>query len=99
MFENIDTAIIQAIGFFAIFGFFVYQTLFTNPKSIKSIKNKSFERINDSKSIYKRNNKGLFNRKLEPIKEKNNIKKNGLFGNNKEVNNNELKSKKKGWFQ
>ena len=33
MFDNLETALIQAFGFFAIFGFFVYQTLFANKKN------------------------------------------------------------------
>ena len=33
MFDNIGTALVQAIGFFAVFGFFVYQTLFADKKN------------------------------------------------------------------
>ena len=36
MFDNLGTAIIQALGFFAIFGFFVYQTLFADKKNKNS---------------------------------------------------------------
>jgi len=32
MFDNLGTALVQALGFFAIFGFFVYQTLFADRK-------------------------------------------------------------------
>ena len=32
MFDNLGTALVQALGFFAIFGFFVYQTLFADSK-------------------------------------------------------------------
>ena len=32
MFDNLETALIQALGFFAIFGFFAYQTLFATKK-------------------------------------------------------------------
>ena len=30
MFDNLGTALVQAIGFFAVFGFFVYKTLFAD---------------------------------------------------------------------
>ena len=33
MFDNLGTALVQALGFFAIFGFFVYQTLFADEKN------------------------------------------------------------------
>ena len=32
MFDNLGTALVQALGFFAVFGFFVYQTLFADSK-------------------------------------------------------------------
>tara|TARA_Y100000589_G_scaffold5888_1_gene5095 strand:- start:489 stop:728 length:240 start_codon:yes stop_codon:yes gene_type:complete len=58
MFENFGTAIVQALGFFGVFGFFVYRLLSEktssdSPKknSSKPVKNVSSER------------KGLFGRK------------------------------------
>ena len=33
MFDNLGTALVQALGFFAVFGFFVYQTLFADKKT------------------------------------------------------------------
>ena len=30
MFDNLGTALVQALGFFAVFGFFVYQTLYAD---------------------------------------------------------------------
>ena len=62
MFENFGTAIVQAVGFFGVFGFFVYRllsekvssdSLKENPKNnnSKPVKNKSSEK------------KGLFGRK------------------------------------
>ena len=100
MFENIGTSFIQALGFFAIFGYFVYQTLIANQKNANPRENTTRKkRINDPKIIYKKNNKkGIFSRKLEPIKETNN-KRNGLFRKNNELKNNEDITKKKGWFQ
>tara|TARA_B100000287_G_C20377561_1_gene680190 strand:- start:154 stop:390 length:237 start_codon:yes stop_codon:yes gene_type:complete len=38
MFENISTAIVQAIGFFGVFGYFVFQLL--NSKTEKPVKKK-----------------------------------------------------------
>ncbi len=35
MFDNLGTALVQALGFFAVFGFFVYQTLFADSKPKK----------------------------------------------------------------
>ena len=32
MFDNLGTALVQALGFLAVFGFFVYQTLFADNK-------------------------------------------------------------------
>ena len=40
MFDNLGTALVQALGFFAVFGFFVYQTLFVENKPDNSQKNK-----------------------------------------------------------
>ena len=36
MFENIGTALVQAVGFFGVFGFFVYQLLSDGKKSIQT---------------------------------------------------------------
>ena len=33
MFDNLGTVLIQALGFLSIFGFFVYQTLFSDKKA------------------------------------------------------------------
>ena len=93
MFDNLGTALVQALGFFAVFGFFVYQTLFADskPKKIK---------IADKKeSIKKEPKKGLFNRKSKPVEENLTVQKKGLFGRKKEVIKEEIKPKKKGWFK
>ena len=62
MFENFGTAIVQAIGFFGVFGFFVYRLLsdkvssdFPKEKSKKNF-SKSVKSVNSEK-------KGLFGRK------------------------------------
>ena len=100
MFDNLGTALLQALGFFAVFGFFVYQTLFADnkPKNSKlnPIKTKTF----DTKELIKREpKKGLFNRKSKRVEEKLPVQKKGLFGRKKEVIKEEIKPKKKGWFK
>ena len=62
MFENFDTAIVQAVGFFGVFGFFVYRLLSDkvskNSLEVSSKKNtlKPDKRVSSEK-------KGLFGRK------------------------------------
>ena len=100
MFDNLGTALVQALGFFAVFGFFVYQTLFAdnNPKNSKL--NPKQTKISDTKkSIKKESKKNLFNRKFKPVEENLPVQKKGLFGRKKEVIKEEIKSKKKGWFK
>ena len=81
MFDNIGTAIVQAVGFFAVFGFFVYQLISDDKKTtntqIKSPREKANELRN--KKI-KPKKKGLFGKKIEPIKEDLKPKKKGFFG-------------------
>ena len=62
MFENFGTAIVQAVGFFGVFGFFVYRLLSEKVSSndLKgNIKNKPLK--SDKKVIPER--RGLFGRK------------------------------------
>ena len=62
MFENFGTAIVQAIGFFGVFGFFVYRLLSekfssdTLKGNSKNSSSKSVKNVNSEK-------KGLFGRK------------------------------------
>ena len=62
MFENFGTAIVQAVGFFGVFGFFVYRLLSekvsSNPpkETIKNNSSTMVKRISSEK-------KGLFGRK------------------------------------
>ena len=66
MFDNIETALIQAFGFFVIFGFFVYQTLFANIKRKNPKINQNKTRIsNTKKSIEPK--KALFSRKSKAL--------------------------------
>ena len=100
MFDNLGTALVQALGFFTVFGFFVYQTLFadSNPKNSKLNPKKT--NISDRKeSIKKETKKGLFNRKSKPVEENLTVQKKGLFGRKKEVIKEEIKPKKKSWFK
>ena len=100
MFDNLGTALLQALGFFAIFGFFVYQTLFADEKN-KNLKiNSKKTNISDTKKLIKKEReKGLFNRKSKFVDDNLPSQKKGLFGRKKEVINEEIKPKKKGWFK
>ena len=100
MFDNFGTALVQALGFFAIFGFFVYQTLFADKKNKNSKINPKKIKISDTKnSIQKEPIKGLFNRKSKPVEENLLVQKKGIFGRKKVVIKEEIKPKKKGWFK
>ena len=100
MFDNLGTALVQALGFFAVFGFFVYQTLFADSKPKNAKLNSKKIKISDTKdSIKKESKKGLFNRKSKPLEENSPVQKKGLFGRKKEVIEKDIKPKKKGWFK
>jgi len=100
MFDNIGTALVQAIGFFAVFGFFVYQILFAESRPKNSKLNPKKTKISDAKeSIKKEPKKGFFNRKYKPVEENLPVQKKGLFGRKQEVIKEEIKLKKKGWFK
>ena len=99
MFDNLGTALVQALGFFTVFGFFVYQTLFSDKKPKNSkLKPKKTKITDTKKSIKKEPQKGLFNRKSKLDEENYPVQKRGLFGRKKEVIKEEIKPKKKGWF-
>tara|TARA_B100000900_G_scaffold282087_1_gene241390 strand:- start:128 stop:379 length:252 start_codon:yes stop_codon:yes gene_type:complete len=81
MFENFGTAIVQAVGFFGVFGFFVYRLLSEKVSSnslkepIKNNSSNSVKRV----SVEKR---GLFGRKKkieQTIEVKKNDTKKGWF--------------------
>ena len=100
MFDNLGTALLQALGFFAIFAFFVYQTLFADKKNNNSKKNPKKVKTSDTKKLIKKEaKKGLFNRKSNPVEDNLPLQKKGLFGRKKEVIKEEIKPKKKGWFK
>ena len=100
MFDNFGTALVQALGFFAIFVFFVYQTLFADKKN-KNIKlnSKKINISNTKNSIKKEPKKSLFNRNSKSVEEILPVQKKGLFGRKNEVIKEEIKPKKKGWFK
>ena len=104
MFDNLGTALVQALGFFAVFGFFVYQTLFADNKPENSKLNPNKTKIsytNESikKLPKKESKKGLFSRKPQSVEENFPVQKKGLFSRKKEVIKEEIKPKKKGWFK
>ena len=82
MFENFGTAIVQAVGFFGVFGFFVY-SLLSEKVSSNSLKDNTKNKLS------------------KPIKKVSSEKK-GIFGRNKNIEQNiEVKTKvnKRGWFK
>ena len=100
MFENIGTALVQAVGFFGVFGFFVYQLLSEGKKPIQTQLKSPIKKVNKSlDSVNKPKKKGLFGRKKETINENVKPKKKGLFGKKVEPEKVLEEPKKKGWFR
>ena len=100
MFDNIGTALVQAVGFFGVFGFFVYQLLSDGKKPIQTQLKSSTKKVNKTMdSIDKPQKKGLFGRKKEKINEDEKPKKTGLFGKKVEPEKVVEETKKKGWFR
>ena len=100
MFENIGTALVQAVGFFSVFGFFVYQLLSDGKKPIQTQLKSPIKNVNKSKDLVDKTKKNrLFGRKKEPIKVDVKPKKKGLFGKKVEPVIVAEEPKKKGWFR
>ena len=100
MFENIGTALVQALGFFGVFGFFVYQLLSEGKKPIPTQSKSAIKKVNKSADVIdKKEKKGLFARKKEPIKVDVKPKKKGLFGKKEEPVIVTEEPRKKGWFR
>ena len=83
MFENFGTAIVQAVGFFGVFVFFVYRLL-SEKSSSNSLKENIKNKPPNYGKISNTEKKGLFGRKKKKIEQ------------NIEVNN---KENKRGWFK
>ena len=100
MFDNLGTALVQAVGFFGVFGFFVYQLLsdskIKNKTQLKLPKKKvsELEDIND-----KQKKKGLFGRNIKPTNKVFKTRKKGLFGRKVEPVEFLEEPKKKDWFK
>ena len=60
MFENFGTAIVQAIGFLGVFGYFIYKLISENPTKNQISTNKLKKNPKNNEIISQR--KGLFNR-------------------------------------
>ena len=100
MFDNIGTALVQAVGFFGVFGYFVYQLLSDGKKTILNQSKSSVKKVNQNKDLNDRSKKqGLFGRKKELITEDVKPKKKGLFGKKVEPVKVVEEPKKKGWFR
>ena len=100
MFDNIGTALVQAVGFFGVFGFFVYQLLSDSKKPIQTQSKFSVKKTKNSIDLIdKPTKKGLFGRKKEPVKVDVKPKKNRLFSKKIEPVKVEKETKKKGWFR
>ena len=100
MFDNIGTALVQAVGFFGVFGFFVYQLLSDGKKPIQTQLKSPIKKVNKTiYSINKPEKRGFFGRKKEPIKVDVKPKKKGLFGKKVEPVKVIEEPKKKGWFR
>ena len=100
MFDNIGTALVQAVGFFGVFGFFVYQLLSDGKKPIQTQLKSPIKKVNKTiDATNKPEKKGLFGRKKETINEDVKQKKKGLFGKKVEAEKVVEEPKKKGWFR
>ena len=100
MFDNIGTALVQAVGFFGVFGFFVYQLLSEGKKPVQNRSKSPIKKVNKPKDLVdKKDKKGLFGRKKEPSKVDVKPKKKGLFGKKVEPVIVTEEPKKKGWFR
>ena len=78
MFENFGTAVVQAVGFFGVFGFFVYRLL-SDKVSSDSLKESAKKNTSKPVRSVSSEKKGLFGRKKKVeqnlVKNKKEIKK------------------------
>ena len=99
MFDNIGTALVQAFGFFAIFGYFVYQTLFANRNSENSKLNTDKRKDYELKKSNNINNKKLFFNNKKSSQTEVQIKKKGLFNRAQKIKQENTMPKKNKWFR
>ena len=80
MFDNFGTAIVQAIGFFGVFGFFVYQLLLDGKKTTQTKSKPAIKKV-DEKNVLKDKpkKKGIFGRKEKATEVIEKPKKKGWF--------------------
>ena len=102
MLDNFGTAIVQALGFFLVFTFFVYQTLFadenSNSSQLKTRKKRPIETKESKESNKNIARRGIFNRKINSVDKNSQSKRKGLFTKKSEEIIQEIKPKKKNWF-
>ena len=67
MFENFGTAIVQAVGFFGVFGFFVYRLL-SEKVSTNTLKDNTKNKSSKPVETIKSEKKGFFGRKKKTEK-------------------------------
>ena len=79
MFENFGTAIVQAIGFFGVFGFFIYRLL-SEKNSNNNFKDKSQINRTNSVKTAEIEKKGFFGRKKKVEQEFSVAKKDNKLG-------------------
>ena len=96
MFDNLGTALVQALGFFAIFGFFVYQTLFADSKSKNSKLNPKKTKISNTKQSFKKEPKKVYlTKNLNLLKRTYQSKKRDYLGEKKKLLKKRLNQRKK----
>ena len=96
MFDNLGTALVQALGFFAVFGFFVYQTLFADSKPKNSKSNPKKTKISDKKELIKKEpKKAYLTENLNLLKRIYQSKKRDYLGEKKKLLKKRLNQRKK----
>ena len=96
MFDNLGTALVQALGFFAVFGFFVYQTLFADRKPKNSKSNPKKTKISDKKESIKKNlKKAYLTENLNLLKRIYQSKKRDYLGEKKKLAKKRLNQRRK----
>ena len=96
MFDNLGTALVQALGFFAVFGFFVYQTLFADSKPKNSKLNPKKTKISKTKELIKKEPKKVYlTENLNLLKRIYQSKKRDYLGEKKKLLKKKLNQRKK----